>query len=158
MPGISAETSEQLLLHQFLTGLPREVSKQLCATGATTTLKTAVERAKIIMAVEQHTPVAAAQSPPSNEFHQLKQQISELTAQGAALSTQQSRLKTTPLVAPCTKRCFLCNRVGHLQNNCPTCQDPRFCFTCSRARPWLENLSTGKRTGATAWGNGRSCQ
>ena len=31
------------------------------------------------MAVEQHNPVAAAQSPPANEFHQLQQQISELT-------------------------------------------------------------------------------
>ena len=29
MPNISAETAEQLLLHQFLTGLPHEVSKQL---------------------------------------------------------------------------------------------------------------------------------
>ena len=132
MPGISAKTSKQLLLHQFLTGLPREVSKQLRATGATTTLKTAVERAKLIMAVEQHTPVAAAQSPPASEFHQLQQQISELTAQVAVLSTQQSRRRTTPLVAPSTKHCFLCNRVGHLQYNCPTRQDPRFCFTCGQ--------------------------
>ena len=47
MQGISAEISEQLLLHQFLTGLPSEVSKQLRATGATTTLKTAVEQASL---------------------------------------------------------------------------------------------------------------
>ena len=132
MPGISAETSEQLLLHQSLTGLPREVSKQLRATGATTTLKTAVEQAKIIMTVEQHTPAAAAQSQPSNEFHQLQQQISELTAQVAALSTQQSRPRTTSFVAPRSKRCFLCNKIGHLQYNCPTHQDPRFCFTCGQ--------------------------
>ena len=33
MPEISAQTTEQLLLHQFLTGLPHEVSKQLRATG-----------------------------------------------------------------------------------------------------------------------------
>ena len=69
MLGISAKTSEQLLLHQFLMGLPSKVSKQLRATRATTILKTAVKRAKIIMTVEQHTPVAAAQSQPSNEFH-----------------------------------------------------------------------------------------
>ena len=57
MPDISVETTEQLLLHQFLTGLPHEVSKQLRATGATDTLKAAVERAKILMTVEQHTPL-----------------------------------------------------------------------------------------------------
>ena len=37
---ITAPTAEQLLLHQFLTGLPQEVSKQLRATGATDTLNT----------------------------------------------------------------------------------------------------------------------
>ena len=80
MPGIAADTSEQLLLHQFLTGLPCEVSKQLRAMGATSNLKTAVEQTKIIMTVEQHIPVAVAQSQPRKEFHQLQQQITELTA------------------------------------------------------------------------------
>ena len=60
---ISVQTLEQLLLHQSM-GLPHEVSKQLPATGATNTLKTAVERAKIIMTVEQHTTVATAQPQP----------------------------------------------------------------------------------------------
>ena len=77
MPDISAPTAEQLLLHQFLTGLPLEVSKQLRATGATTTLKIAVERAKIIMTVEQQAAVAATQPQPTNEFLQLQQQITE---------------------------------------------------------------------------------
>ena len=56
MPDTSAQTMEQLLLHLFLKGLPIEVSKQLCATGATDTLKTAVKRAKTLMTVEQHAP------------------------------------------------------------------------------------------------------
>ena len=74
MPEITAQTKEQLLLHQFLNGLPHKVSKQLRATGATDTLKTALKRAKILMTVEQHTPVypvAAAQPKPTTEFHQL---------------------------------------------------------------------------------------
>lgn len=92
MPEISAQTTEQLLLHQSLTGLPHEVSKQFRATGATDTLKTALERAKILMTIEQHTPanpVAAAQTKPTTEFLQLQQQITELTAQMAALTTCQ---------------------------------------------------------------------
>ena len=48
---------DKLLLHQFLMGSPHEVSKQLRATGATDTLKAAVEHAKILMTVEQHAPV-----------------------------------------------------------------------------------------------------
>ena len=142
MLGISAETSEQLLLHQFLTGLPHEVSKPLRATRATTTLKTAVEQAKLIMAVEQHTPVAATQSPPSNEFHQLQQQISELTAQVAALSTQQSRRRTTPLVAP--SAFFVIELATY--NTTVQHSRPQILFHLWSARPWLENLSTGKWT------------
>ena len=34
--------------------------------------------------------------------------------------------------------------LAHLQYNCPTHQDPRFCFYMWTARPWLENLPTGK--------------
>ena len=84
MPDISAQTMNLLLLHQFLTGLPYEVSKQLRATGATDTLKTAVERAKILMTIEQEAPanpVAAAQpTKPTTEFLQLQQQITDLMA------------------------------------------------------------------------------
>ena len=133
MPEISAQTTEQLLLHQFLTGLPHEVSKQLRATGATDTVKTVLARAKILMTVEQHTPVnpvAAAQPNPTTELHQLQQQVTELTAQVAALTTRQANSKTPPENRP--PRCFACNRVGHLQYNCPTRRNPRFCFTCGQ--------------------------
>ena len=47
----------------------------------------AVEQAKINMTVEQHTPVAAALSKPTNK---IQQQTTKLTVQVAALSAQQS--------------------------------------------------------------------
>ena len=154
MPDISAPTSEQLLLHQFLTGLPLEVSKELRATGATTTLKIAVERAKIIMTVEQQAAVAATQPQPTNEFLQLQQQITELTAQVAALITREPRAPT--IVNP--KRCFLCNKAGHLQYNCPTRLDTRFYFTCGQQGHGWRTCPQGNGQGATAWGSGRSHQ
>ena len=76
------------------------------------------------MTVEQHTlvnSVATAQPKPTTEFLQLQQQITELTAQVIALTTQQASSAT---VDNRRKRC--CNKVGHLQYNCPTPQDPRF--------------------------------
>ena len=117
MPDISAQTMEKLLLHQFLTGLPHAVSKQLCATRATATLKRAIERAKILMTAEQHAPanpIAAAQPKSTTEFLQLQQQITELTAQVAVLNTRQSNSRTPPaFVESRPKRCYFCNKVGH---------------------------------------------
>ena len=65
MPDIPAAAKEQLLLHQFLSGLPQEVSKQLRATGTATTLTDAVERAKLLMTIE-HREVAATTKHPSS--------------------------------------------------------------------------------------------
>jgi len=101
MPDVTAQTMDQLLLHQFLSGLPYKVSKQLRATGATDTLKTPVERAKILMTIEQHAPanpVAAAQpTKPTTQFLQLQQQITELPAQVAALTTRQANPNSTSI-------------------------------------------------------------
>ena len=162
MPEITAPTAEQLLLHQFLTGLPQEVSKQLRATGATDTLKTALERAKILMTVEQHNPanpVATAQPKPTTEFRQLQQQITELTAQVAALTTRQASPRTPPAVRENRPtRCFICNRVGHLQYNCPTRRDSRLCFTCGQQGHGWRTCPQGNGQGATAWGSSRPRQ
>ena len=88
MPDISADVKEQLLLHQFLTGLPQEVSKQLRATGATSTLAGAVERAKLLMTIDHHGETAAI-TTKQPEFLQLQQQLTDLSEQVAALSLHQ---------------------------------------------------------------------
>ena len=120
MPDISTDAKEQLLLHQFLTGLPQEVSKQLRATGATSTLAGTVERAKLLMTIEHHGETAAitAKQP---EFLQLQQQLTDLSEQVAALSLRQPKI---PQGHVGVRRCFICNKAGHLQNACPT-QQPR---------------------------------
>ena len=157
MPDLTAAAKEQLLLHQFVTGLPHEVSKQLRAAGVKT-LPEAVERAKVLMTVEQHplaAPVAAAQPKPT-ELLQLQQQISELSAQVAALTTQQSvNRKSQPLGDGRPKRCFICNKLGHLQYNCPFRQDSRRSFTCGQPGHGWKNCPQGNDRGTAAWGSSR---
>ena len=135
------------------------MSKQLSVTGATATLKIAVEQAKILMTVEQHAPanpITAAQPKSTTEFVQLQQQITELTAQVAALTTHHSNSRTPPgFVESRPKRCYICNKVGHLQYNCPTRQDPRFCFTCGQQGHDWRTCPQGNGQGVTAWGSGR---
>ena len=48
MPDLGAQTCDQLLLHQFLTGLPAAVSGQLRATGEAHEMDKVLERAKLL--------------------------------------------------------------------------------------------------------------
>jgi len=43
MPGIEKKAGKQMLIHQFLTGLPTEISQQLLVTGKATEINKAVE-------------------------------------------------------------------------------------------------------------------
>ena len=51
MPNIDGEPRNQLLLYQFLAGLPVSVSRQLWATADITTVEKALERARISQSV-----------------------------------------------------------------------------------------------------------
>ena len=60
MPGMDATVYEQLLLHQFLGGLPASVSKQIRAAGEAKVLDKAVECARLLMTIEQEQTATAA--------------------------------------------------------------------------------------------------
>ena len=123
MPDLPAAAREQLLLHQFLTGLPIGISKQLCSTGETKCLETTVERARLLMTLENDHELKAGVTSVSQEdanygenfeMMQLKTQLGELTEQVAALTAVQSTKRVSR--AP---RCFSCQRLGHFQCQCP---------------------------------------
>ena len=124
MPGLAENTSNRLLLHQFLAELPGSISRQLRASGDTKDLDTVVQRAKVLMTVSEHEQVAAltTMSTTPSEVEQLKTQITQLTEQVAALTTRQKSVKP--------KRCFYCNQVGHTQCSCPTRFASQKCYIC----------------------------
>ena len=68
MPELAEDASQQLLIHQFLAGLPAPVSRQLRAVGNTTNLEQIVECAKVLMVVDSSEKVAAVQSENSEVF------------------------------------------------------------------------------------------
>ena len=53
MPYIDATSHGQLLLHQFLAGIPGHVSQQLRAIGNTTDLQRVVEKARLLMSIDE---------------------------------------------------------------------------------------------------------
>ena len=109
MPGASEDTRKQLLLHQFVSGLPISISKQLRAMGELNDLDAVTERAKLLMIIKEPQKIAVIQT---NEFQDLKEQITLLIEQVAALSAKPSR-------QPAAEVCYKCQWPGHLQRDCP---------------------------------------
>jgi len=93
MPGLDTGARDQLLLHQFLAGIPRDISKRIRAASDVKSLDQAMERARLLMVVDSEgsSPVAAVSDTTaySTQLQELQGQISELTEQVAMLSTQR---------------------------------------------------------------------
>ena len=153
MPGIDATSRGQLLLHQFLAGIPLQVSRQLRAMGDTTDLQRVVEKARLLMTIEEQpenaaTPINAVQE---GTLAKLQSQIETLTQQVATLATQPPR-------QPVVKRCFSCNQVGHIQRQCPHRQQPLYllrCFSCGQLGHLARQCYQLNTNGASVQGSRR---
>ena len=146
MPELAEDASQQLLIHQFLAGLPAPVSRQLQAVGNTTNLEQIVECAKVLMVVDSSEKVAAVQSENS-EVSSLKAQIQELTEQVAVLTTQKNSKKQL--------QCFHCKQAGHIQRYCPNRVRERRCYVCGRLGHIAANCwHSGNEKGMPPRGNG----
>ena len=71
MPALEGEARDQLLVHQLLKGLPRPVSRQIRATGETADLGKIVERARLLMTMENHEQTATV-SKVDSKVHSLR--------------------------------------------------------------------------------------
>ena len=118
MPDADAGTRKQLLTHQFLTGIPDEVSKQLRAAGEIDDLERIIQWAKLLMTLEQSEKTTAIgkqlTSQQNDAVEALKEQVAALTRQVAALATGKQTSRQ-----PSGLMCFRCNQPGHVQCNCP---------------------------------------
>ena len=114
MPGLPNKVREQLLLHQFLAGLPFTISKQLHSSGDTKVLDVTVERAQLLITNKKdHKQKGVAPfsrddrgSEPS-EVTELKT-IVELSKQVAALAGVQSSKHQSWM-----PHYFICNVIEH---------------------------------------------
>ena len=118
MPELDTGTRDKLLLHQFLSGIPHDISKPIHAASDVKTLDQATERARLLIAVDSDgpSPVAATSDSTtySSQLQELQGQITELTEQVAMLSTRR------PASSRSTVRCHNCGGIGHLRRECPT--------------------------------------
>ena len=152
MPDADADTRQKLLIHQFLTGLPAEISKQLRAVGEIEELDKLVQRARLLMTLTQRENSAAVgqQKPNTNLVETLKEQVAALTEQVAVLTTANQRTARQPNRPLCSR----CNQRGHVQRNCLNMR-PRRCFACGRIGHLARDCRSGNEQGAscTGWGH-----
>ena len=155
MPDLDKKAREPLLLHQFLAGVPDAVGRQLRASGQIETLKDAADRARLLMTISDQGSdqgqVVAAVPEKEKEIEQLKEQVAILTEQVAALLTSPHTPQGTASQPP---RCFSCNKLGHVQRNCPHLQGrPRRCFVCGLPGHIARNCRQGNDKGMLARGS-----
>ena len=105
MPSLDKLARDQLLLHQFLAGLPDKVGRQLRASGEIKTLEAAIERARLLMTIDDHGQSAAVANEPS-EVELLQEQVALLTDQVATLSAARRTADSGQRGKLC---CFSCN-------------------------------------------------
>ena len=87
MPELVGGPRNQVLLHQFLSGIPEDISKPIRAASEVKSLEQAVEKARLLIAVDSNNPsaVAAVSDSQASQVQELQVQISALTEQVAAL-------------------------------------------------------------------------
>ena len=102
-----------LLLHQFLAGIPKSITKQLRASGKVTTLDAAITCAKLLITIDSELVASRIEKP--DELLLLREQVAILTEQVASCFGHKP-----------VKGCVHCNQVGHLQHDC--CNHK--CFNC----------------------------
>ena len=154
IPDMEQAAKEPLLLHQFLAGIPENISKQVRASGEVTTLDTAVTRAKLLMTINSDSVNALTTKPDArpDEMQLLREQVAALTEQVAVLSTNKSHGARPPRSLP---RCFHCNQLGHVQRNCRNLK----CFNCGKLGHLAKDCwHQGNARGAPVQGNRRPYQ
>ena len=151
MPEADAITRQKLLIHQFLAGLPIEISKQLRATGEIEELDKLVQRARLLMTLKEKEQSAAIeqQMPNTDLVETLKVQVAALTEQVAALTTANQWTARQPA----RLLCFRCNQPGHVQRFRP--MRSRRCFACGRTGHLARDCRSGNKQGVSRTGWGR---
>ena len=161
MPDLDDAARDRLLLHQFLGGIPTAVSRQLRATGETKTLAVTVERARLLLALDEANQTAAVSHTTSSELKGLQDQVAALTEQIATLTIPTKNRESTGGSAQPTRRrrCFGCGQTGHLLRDCPFRQGvgtrAQRCFACGRLGHFARDCRSGNSRGAPGEGNGR---
>ena len=133
MPEIDSKARDQLLLHQFIAGLPLRVSRELRAAGETKELGVTLQRARLLLSLEdQHQltesgPLGSSTKQPNEREQAMAASIDRLTQQVAALSEQvetsrrrggnnsrqAGRVESNTAII-----CFNCGRRGHIARYC----------------------------------------
>ena len=162
--GIEGSARDKMVLHQFLAGLPRNISRQLRAAGQTEDLQKMIERARLLIGIEKE-PVASITEKDTTSstdpvVTDLKEQVAALSKQVESLSSQQQGpQRQTRSFGRNTVRCYRCGGFGHMSYQCRA-RSP-YCFNCGRSGHFTRDCrqrKQGNGQGVAGWGSSRTGQ
>ena len=148
MVDLDATTRDKLLMHQLLSGLPPAISRQLRATGDVDNLEKMVERAKLLMTIDSEQQEQAAAVESGSTLESLRQQITGLSEQVAALTTRPAAKQPV---------CYRCHKPGHIQRNCPGLFQAQTCYACGSKGHIARNCDQLSGNDRVAPVKGRGC-
>eukprot|EP00731_Ephydatia_muelleri_P011913 Em0006g807a len=100
-----------------------DLRQQLRATGDMTNLQSTLERAKLLLSLEEEQKVAAVTPQMRSSCHNVEwlvEQVAALTEQVAALSARSRDRDQRPM------RCYNCGKLGHMRRNCQQQQQENY--------------------------------
>ena len=133
--GIEGSACDGMVLHQFLAGLPKNISRQLRTVSQTEDLQKTIETAQLLIEIEKELVVSITEKNTSSTdpaVADLKKQVAALSKQVESLiSQQQGPQRQTRSFVRNTVRCYRCRGFGHMSYQCRA-RSP-YCFNCGRS-------------------------
>ena len=159
IPELTDDTvKRQLILHQFLSGIPKAIRKQIHASGDVRDFPSIVECACLLMMVNVGSckeGTAVITNIEVSKIKKLEEQFATLTEQVVALSKQSPHLLGRKGPASWQVCCYKCNRVGHTLRECQSRQgtkENRRCFACGQIGHLARDCQyQGNDPGMLAW-------
>jgi hypothetical protein len=121
LPDLEGQAKEDILLHHFIDGLPRNIGQQLRGLPEVTTTAEALTRARLLStSLNTDIPVASVNNaqvhPTNSRLDRIEEMVVKLSEKLAHFPEPEQQ--GTSAIQKQTPNCQICSQYGHVARNC----------------------------------------